>query len=158
MAYESPIKITYREGIPEFRTFHEKIADEIGEHVDCRIMASVQEQMAIEIDKPELLKALRYDRNQYEVGFAYGYRQGVRDTEEKQKAEMRAGSPLLQEADAQEEWIETDHKGTPYLCPKCQCFSNLRYYWCPWCGKDMRPEAIRNADNTENEEDTTDEI
>lgn len=148
MAYESPIKITYREGIPEFRTFHEKIADEIGEHVDCRIMASVQEQMAIEIDKPELLKALRYDRHQYEIGFAYGYRQGVKDTEEHQKAQ--------QEDDAQEEWIETDHKGTPYLCPKCQCFSNLRYHWCPWCGKDMRPEAIRQAEAISQAEDTPD--
>lgn len=144
MAYESPIKITYREGIPEFRTFHEKIANEIGEKVDCRIMASVQEHLEIEIDKPELLKALRYDRNQYNVGFADGYRQGVRDTEEKQTAQ--------QVADAQEEWIETDHKGTPYLCPKCQCFSNLRYYWCPWCGKDMRPPTIREA---EAEEDGT---
>lgn len=150
MAYESPIKITYREGIPEFRTFHEKIADEIGERVDCRITASVKEHMEIEIDKAELLKALRYDRNQYEVGYADGYRQGMREAAAFHRDHPELSSPS--------EWIETDHKGTPYLCPSCQCFSNLRYYWCPWCGKDMRPEAIRNADNTEEEEDTTDEI
>ena len=128
MAYESPIKITYREGIPEFRTFHEKIADEIGEHVDCRITASVQEKMEIEIDRYELIRALSYDREQYGKGYIDGYKAA------KQKDKEPA------------EWIETDHKGTPYLCPICQCFSNLRYYWCPWCGKDMRPEAIREAE------------
>lgn len=128
MAYESPIKITYREGIPEFRTFHEKIADEIGEHVDCRIMASIKEQMEIDIDRHELIRALNYDREQYGKGYTEGYEEAKRkDTE-----------PA--------EWIETDHKGTPYLCPSCQCFSNLRYYWCPWCGKNMKPKAIREAE------------
>ena len=131
MAYESPIKITYREGIPEFRTFHEKIAGEIGEHVESRIMASVQEQMAIEIDRHELIRALNYDREQYGKGYTEGYQEAKRKDKE---------------------WIETDHKGTPYLCPSCQCFSNLRYYWCPWCGKDMRPPTIREA---EAEEDGT---
>ena len=134
MAYESPIKITYREGIPEFRTFHEKIADETGEHVNCRIMASVQEKMEIEIDRYELIRALNYDREQYAKGYTEGYEEAKR--KDKEPAE----------------WIETDHKGTPYLCPSCQCFSNLRYYWCPWCGKDMRPPTIREA---EAEEDGT---
>lgn len=134
MAYESPIKITYKQGIPEFRTFHEKIADEIGERVNCRIMACVQEKMEIEIDRYELIRALNYDREQYEKGYTEGYEEAKR--KDKEPAE----------------WIETDHKGTPYLCPSCQCFSNLRYYWCPWCGKDMRPLTIREA---EAEEDGT---
>ena len=134
MAYESPINITYREGIPEFRTFHEKIANEIGEQVECRVTASVREAMAIDIDKQELIRALKYDRDQYNKGYEDGYRAKI--TERLDPAE----------------WIETDHKGTPYLCPKCQCFSNLRYYWCPWCGKDMRPPTIREA---EAEEDGT---
>ena len=132
MAYESPIKITYRQGIPEFRTFHEKIADELGERVDSRITASIQEQMAIEIDKNELMRALSYDRDQYKKGYEEGYQDGYR--------------AMINERTDPAEWIETDHKGTPYLCPKCQCFSNLRYHWCPWCGKDMRPEAIREAE------------
>lgn len=144
MAYESPIKITYQEGIPEFRTFHEQIADEIGERVECRIMASVQEQMKIEIDRNELIRALNYDRDQYDKGFADGYREGIRD-----KRNCCIGAEDNPEP---AEWIETDHKGTPYLCPSCECFSNLRYHWCPWCGKDMRPEAIRQ------EEEKADEI
>lgn len=137
MAYESPIKITYREGIPEFRTFHEKIADEIGERVDCRITACVKEQMEIEIDKGQLAQALKYDRDQYNKGYEEGYQDGYR--------------AMIKERTDPAEWIETDHKGTPYLCPKCQCFSNLRYYWCPWCGKDMRPETIREAEETPDE-------
>lgn len=126
MAYESPIKINYQEGIPEFRTFYK----EINEKLECRIMASVQEKMAIEIDKNELTRALDYDRDQYKKGYQDGYQDGYRA--------MIKTDPA--------EWIETDHKGTPYLCPKCQCFSNLRYNWCPWCGNDMRPEAIRQAE------------
>ena len=133
MAYESPIKINFQEGIPEFRTFHE----EINEKLECRIMASVQEKMAIEINKPELLRALSYDRDQYNKGYEEGYQDGYR--------------AMINERTDPAEWIETDHKGTPYLCPKCQCFSNLRYYWCPWCGKDMRPEPIREAEETPDE-------
>lgn len=128
MAYESPIKINYQEGIPEFRTFHE----EINEKLECRIMASVQEKIAIEIDKNELTRALSYDRDQYKKGYEEGYQDGYR--------------AMINERTDPAEWIETDHKGTPYLCPKCQCFSNLRYYWCPWCGKDMRPNTIRETE------------
>lgn len=133
MAYESPIKIDFQEGIPDFRTFHR----EINEKLECRIMASVQEKMAIEINKPELLRALSYDRDQYKKGYEEGYQDGYR--------------AMIKERTDPAEWIETDHKGTPYLCPKCQCFSNLRYYWCPWCGKDMRPEPIREAEETPDE-------
>lgn len=136
MAYESPIKITYQQGIPEYRTFHEKIADEITEHIESRITACVQDQMAIEINRGQLAQALKYDRDQYNKGYEEGYQDGYR--------------AMINEKTDPAEWIETDHKGTPYLCPSCQCFSNLRYYWCPWCGKDMRPPTIRAA-----EEETT---
>ena len=138
MAYESPIKITYRQGIPEYRTFHEKIAGEITEHIESRITACVQDQMAIEINRGQLAQALKYDRDQYNKGYEEGYQDGYR--------------AMINERTDPAEWIETDHKGTPYLCPKCQCFSNLRYYWCPWCGKDMRSPTIREA---EAEEDGT---
>lgn len=137
MAYESPIKITYRQGIPEYRTFHEKIAGEITEHIESRITACVQDQMAIEINRGQLAQALKYDRDQYNKGYEEGYQDGYR--------------AMINERTDPAEWIETDHKGTPYLCPKCQCFSNLRYYWCPWCGKDMRPEPIREAEETPDE-------
>lgn len=133
MAYESPIRIDFQEGIPDFRTFHR----EINEKLECRITASVQEKMAIEIDKNELMRALSYDRDQYKKGYEEGYQDGYR--------------AMINERTDPAERIETDHKGTPYLCPKCQCSSNLRYYWCPWCGKDMRPPTIREAEE-ENDE------
>lgn len=135
MAYESPINITYHEGqLPDFRSIHERIANDITEQRENAIMASITEQMAIDINKQELLRALKYDRDQYNKGYEDGYR------------------AMINERSDPAEWIETDHKGTPYLCPKCQCFSNLRYYWCPWCGKDMRPPTISEA---EAEEDGT---
>lgn len=139
MAYESPIKINYQEGIPAFRTFHE----EIGEKIDCRIMASIKDRMEIEIDKGELIRALSYDRDQYGKGYDEGYSQGMKDATAYNREHPEMSSPA--------EWLETDHKGTPYLCPSCQCFSNLRYYWCPWCGKDMRPCTIREAEENPDE-------
>lgn len=117
MAYESPIKINYQEGIPEFRTFHE----EINEKIECRIMASVQEKMAIEINKEELIKALNYDRHQYE--------QGYEDAKKKFKA-----------PDGQ--WII---KNGDKICPICmmgtmgsQNASVPFFHFCPYCGADLR--------------------
>ena len=134
MAYESPIKITYKEGIPEYRIFHEKIAGEIAENIECRITACVQDQMAIEIDRTQLTKALKYDRDQYKKGYEEGYQDGYR--------------AMINERTDPAEWIETNHKGTPYLCPKCECFNDKRSYFCPWCGADMRPAELKTEEET----------
>lgn len=69
--WESPIEVV----MGQLRTsFDEGLEDE-------RIRA-IQEY-GITVDKDELIKALQYDRNQYESGFAKGYtkgyEQGVRD-------------------------------------------------------------------------------
>ena len=62
MMYESPIKL-----------------NEIGTHISERIAKATDEyifaqiNMAVDVDKEELIKALSYDRNQYQKGYADGY-------------------------------------------------------------------------------------
>ena len=56
MSYESPISLMYR-------TINTKLEGEI--------MTAVH-QVDIEVDRDELIKALQYDRNQYDTGYANG--------------------------------------------------------------------------------------
>lgn len=66
MSYESPIRV---------------IAGEITTKVEDSIMTVVQ-SYGVEVDKAELMKALQYDRAQYEKGFEdgknYRYCEGVK--------------------------------------------------------------------------------
>ena len=54
--YKCPITITF-----------EETATKISEKIDNNILSAVN--MMVDVDKNELLKALAYDRNQYEQGF-----------------------------------------------------------------------------------------
>ena len=62
--YESPIEVMFRE-----------IENRIREQEDNAITAEVSRQMAINIDKDELMKALAYDRDQYNRGYEDAKRQ-----------------------------------------------------------------------------------
>lgn len=64
--YESPIDIT--------EDFYNKIAREVGEDFDNKLYLAIKH--VVNIDKDELLKALAYDRNQYDVGYKNGYNAG----------------------------------------------------------------------------------
>jgi len=135
MAYESPININYQEGIPEFRTFYE----EINEKIECRIMASVQEKMAIQINKEELTKALQYDRDQYKKGW-----EDARRTLQRTKGE----------------WIY-DSDNIP-ICNQCEQIALQRIFvkapqliqdirmvksnFCPNCGAKMKHEEQQEED------------
>lgn len=48
------------------------IATQIRKAQDGRLIYEVQQAIGYEIDKEELIKALRYDRNQYEKGYEDG--------------------------------------------------------------------------------------
>lgn len=61
MSYESPIKI---------------IADELKTKMEGDVMTTIQ-SYDITVDKEALLKALEYDRNQYEEGYRDGYNDAV---------------------------------------------------------------------------------
>ena len=60
--YESPISITER--------LLDEYAKMVIERRDNEILAKVQSVVDVDVDKAELLRALQYDRNQYEKGYA----------------------------------------------------------------------------------------
>lgn len=57
MSYESPITAIY-----------EQISNQISQDFENRIMAEVKMKVDVNVDKDELLKALKYDRDQYQKG------------------------------------------------------------------------------------------
>jgi flagellar biosynthesis/type III secretory pathway protein FliH len=65
--YDSPIKITTTE----------QAVTELAGNVENEIYVRVKAAVNIDIDKDELIKALQYDRDQYNAGFRDGYAAGV---------------------------------------------------------------------------------
>lgn len=61
--YESPIKV---------------VMDRMRTSFDENVVRAVQ-HYDIDVDREELIKALQYDRGQYEKGFNDGYKQGIDD-------------------------------------------------------------------------------
>ena len=66
MAYESPIRIC------------EKITEDIITKTEDGIIEEVKVQVGYDIDKAELIKALEYDRGQYEKGYEDGKKDAVK--------------------------------------------------------------------------------
>lgn len=58
-----------------------KVYEQITEDRENHIMATIRQY--VEVDKDELIRALNYDRNQYEKGFEDGYLKGRADFAEK---------------------------------------------------------------------------
>lgn len=59
--YEDPIILSQRQ-----------ISENIIKQTEDAIVSEVQHQLMIDIDKDELLRALQYDRDQYNQGYADG--------------------------------------------------------------------------------------
>lgn len=74
-------------------------------------------QTGVVVDKDELIKALKYDRGQYEKGYADA------------KAERKKGK-----------WIDARDFCDEFVCSNCQLTSKNLYNYCPFCGADMREE------------------
>lgn len=66
MAYESPVSL-----------FYQQAAEAITQDQENKIMAEIKYQMAVDINKEELLRALKYDRDQYDKGYKDGYLAGA---------------------------------------------------------------------------------
>lgn len=64
--YESPI------------TSLTQISTELNEGIDKQIYTAIQ-HVGIDINKEELIKAINYDRNQYETGYKNGYKKAKED-------------------------------------------------------------------------------
>lgn len=63
IGYKSPIEVFVAEMQTKF---------------DDEILKAVQ-NVGINVEKEELLKALRYDRDQYNIGFSNGYEKAIND-------------------------------------------------------------------------------
>ena len=104
--YESPIKM---------------FVTEIQNAYEDGVMKAVQ-NFGFNINKEELIKALQYDRGQYQKGYEDGRPQ-------------------------KGEWIDTltiGASGREYLsykCSKCGDHHGTRWNYCPYCGADMRPRT-----------------
>ena len=75
-------------------------------------------KIAIDVDKDELIKALKYDRGQYEKGYADA------------KAEQKKGH-----------WIDAREFCSEFMCSNCHNLNrNKIYKYCPYCGAEMEVE------------------
>ena len=61
MPYESPIEIISQQ--------IDDMINKVAEERENKIVANICEQIHVNVDKEELLKALAYDRNQYNKGY-----------------------------------------------------------------------------------------
>lgn len=111
--YNIPISI--------YQETQEKILNELREKIESEIMLTIQTKCAIDVNKEELLKALQYDREQYEKG----YQDGKMDAQKTGK------------------WITLSRTS---ICSNCN-YSLGRYEpennYCPNCGAKMGSEEGR---------------
>jgi len=102
MSYESPIEI---------------VCGEMKNQLENDVYSVVQ-SYGIKIDKEELIKALEYDRNQYQQGY----------TDAKEEFERKKGK-----------WIEDETGYGFWTCSVCGFVSeafgaDILYHYCPSCG------------------------
>ena len=105
--YESPITV-----------FVNEACKQIVEQRENAVLSTIREQYAINIEKDELIKALNYDRDQYNKGFQAGYERARTNFSPKQG-----------------EWITID--AFVVKCSVCGVESFATPF-CPHCGADMR--------------------
>lgn len=102
--WKSPIDI----GITE-------ISEKITNDLDRQVIQAVH-QVGISVNKDELIKALEYDRDQYEKGFSDGV-----------KSEQKTGR-----------WNRVDYGTYKFKCDQCGNYHRAMYDYCPSCGAKMR--------------------
>ena len=73
MSYISPIQVN----------FIDEIVEEMHKDQETAVMTKVK--MVVDVDKYELLNALRYDRNQYDKGYQDGYYEAIEKVRTKLK-------------------------------------------------------------------------
>lgn len=112
--YESPINL-----------FVSDIATQVDKQIEATIVTAVQ-KVGIDVDKDELIKALAYDRNQYEKG----YRDGCK---------RKTGHWIPQDFNKSDGMMTT----AVYYFPKCSVCGHTasQTNFCPACGADMRGES-----------------
>lgn len=112
-------------------TFTEEVSTKIAEEFDRHIFKAVL-NTGVTVDRDELIKALRYDRGQYEKGFHDGF----------SSAKVRG------------EWVGVadDYVEEVFNIWSCSCCGKYYSEWqdkpswnfCPNCGADMRGDGDDN--------------
>ncbi len=114
--YESPITLNIAD-----------ISSQIRETQDGRLIYEVQQAIGYEIDKEELIKALNYDRDQYQKGYEDG-----RKDNEWIPVSKELPKPQTSEADDDySDWVfVTLHIGedNDIVCRAYYCFSDKKWY------------------------------
>lgn len=111
--YESPIEVIY-----------EDIANKLQFKMENDICTAIC-SYGINVNRDELIKALAYDRNQYEKGYSEGHIDGML------QAEKLYARPIGR-------WITEDALHCLYYCSNCRNNGERIMPYCPWCGADMR--------------------
>lgn len=114
--YESPIT-----------RIQSTLIEEMVKKEEDHLMCEVRQTIGYQIDKAELIKALNYDRDQYERGYQDGRSAGYRQAE----SEKRKGR-----------WLINSDGYYPY-CSACLSEPENRKMtdYCPKCGAYMKAEA-----------------
>lgn len=115
--YESPISIATA-----------KMQDEYNERLENECMLVIKEKIGIDVNKDELIKALNYDRAQYEKGFRDGISKAYHHNHG--------------------HWIWHNRQEV-YECSACgwKLLYNLKEiaflgYFCPYCGAKMDERTV----------------
>jgi len=103
MMYESPIRM---------------IAGDMTTKIEDDIMSVVQ-SYGIEVDKAELMRALRYDRDQYEKGYQDG------------------------EAHRIHEGVKPYKDGARWRCGECSTAIGRFWKFCQYCGQKIGWDEVR---------------
>lgn len=95
------------------------------------ILATVSEKIGIDVNREELIKALNYDRQQYEKGYA----------DAKAEYKPKDGKWLYRDGDNVGYCSECGEDGGLSFCSSQGDFRFIETDFCPNCGADMRKES-----------------
>lgn len=120
MSYVPPVEIS----------FEKEISKKITADFDGAVTREIQREYKLNVDKDELIRALQYDRGQYDKGYQDGYKAGY------EKGKQKHGH-----------WIKEKHERP--ICSVCGSEGFLSivdsitgdFPYCTWCGAKMDEEA-----------------
>lgn len=122
--YKSPVDIYYRD-----------ILEQVKEATDNYIMAEIK--MYVDVDKDELIKAMKYDRNQYATGYRNGYADAQKHGKWKPR-DLTYGRSMFYCTNCEEATEVPTGNGVPL------------YRYCPNCGArmyDPQESEVQDAGN-----------
>lgn len=133
--YESPVNI-----------YMEHVLDKVKEQQEEQVMLAVQ-NVHIDVNKEELIKALEYDRDQYRKGYADGEHDALEkykptgkwtsDLEVENKVDNRLAEPI-DITDENARFHFGYDKEELIHCPHCGCtissFTVMPHHYCYVCG------------------------